>query len=276
MHERTIEWEGPIVRTTWEAGPFLFPVERPRYVEERYERDGDGPLRGGQTHIVYGPWRVEIRGLGARAERRVLAVWEVHRSWIATSGSPRCTVEAASARGGSEQLALGASERHWLAASELRLGGASELYLLGASELRYLGASEMFYVGASEWRARGASERAISGRANGGSGAPARPASPARANAPAYARAPARTAPLSGRAVAERVNPMPTGYFALVLHAHLPFVRHPEDPTVMEEQWLYEGITGTYLPLVQMFEASSPTAFPTAARSRSRRRSSRC
>jgi 1,4-alpha-glucan branching enzyme len=47
---------------------------------------------------------------------------------------------------------------------------------------------------------------------------------------------------------------MPTGYFALVLHAHLPFVRHPENPTVMEEQWLYEGITGTYLPLLQTFE----------------------
>src|SRR4029079_19346521 len=27
-----------------------------------------------------------------------------------------------------------------------------------------------------------------------------------------------------------------------------------EDPTVMEEQWLYEAITGTYLPLLQMFE----------------------
>lgn len=47
---------------------------------------------------------------------------------------------------------------------------------------------------------------------------------------------------------------MPAGYFALVLHAHLPFVRHPEDPTVMEEQWLYEAITGTYLPLLQTFE----------------------
>jgi 1,4-alpha-glucan branching enzyme len=47
---------------------------------------------------------------------------------------------------------------------------------------------------------------------------------------------------------------MPAGYLALVLHAHLPFVRHPEDPTVMEEQWLYEGITGTYLPLLQVFE----------------------
>jgi 1,4-alpha-glucan branching enzyme len=47
---------------------------------------------------------------------------------------------------------------------------------------------------------------------------------------------------------------MPAGYLAIVLHAHLPFVRHPEDPTVMEEQWLYEAITGTYLPLLQVFE----------------------
>jgi 1,4-alpha-glucan branching enzyme len=47
---------------------------------------------------------------------------------------------------------------------------------------------------------------------------------------------------------------MARGYFSLVLHAHLPFVRHPEDPTVMEESWLYEAITGTYLPLLQVFE----------------------
>jgi 1,4-alpha-glucan branching enzyme len=45
-----------------------------------------------------------------------------------------------------------------------------------------------------------------------------------------------------------------TGYFALILHAHLPFVRHPDDPTVMEERWLYEAIVDTYLPLLQMFE----------------------
>jgi 1,4-alpha-glucan branching enzyme len=50
------------------------------------------------------------------------------------------------------------------------------------------------------------------------------------------------------------VSAVPTGYFSLVLHAHLPFVRHPEDPTVMEEDWLYEAITGTYLPLIQIFE----------------------
>ena len=52
------------------------------------------------------------------------------------------------------------------------------------------------------------------------------------------------------------------GYFCLVLHAHLPFVRHPEDPTVMEERWLYEAITGTYLPLLQMFEGLAADRIP--------------
>ena len=47
---------------------------------------------------------------------------------------------------------------------------------------------------------------------------------------------------------------MPTGYLAVVLHAHLPFVRHPESTDVLEEQWLYEAVTGTYLPLLQVFE----------------------
>src|SRR5512142_2622022 len=55
---------------------------------------------------------------------------------------------------------------------------------------------------------------------------------------------------------------MATGYLALVLHAHLPFVRHPEDPTVMEERWLYEAITGTYLPLLQVFEGLLADAVP--------------
>ncbi len=40
------------------------------------------------------------------------------------------------------------------------------------------------------------------------------------------------------------------GYLALVLHAHLPFVRHPEASYMMEENWLYEAITETYLPLL--------------------------
>ena len=45
---------------------------------------------------------------------------------------------------------------------------------------------------------------------------------------------------------------MATGYLALVLHAHLPFVRHPEYPEFLEEDWLYEAITETYVPLLQI------------------------
>ena len=44
------------------------------------------------------------------------------------------------------------------------------------------------------------------------------------------------------------------GYLALVLHAHLPFVRHPELESVLEESWLFEAITETYVPLIQMME----------------------
>ena len=47
---------------------------------------------------------------------------------------------------------------------------------------------------------------------------------------------------------------MRKGYLALVLHAHLPFVRHPEYPEFLEEDWLFEAITETYVPLWQVFE----------------------
>ncbi|MCC5900265.1 MAG: DUF1957 domain-containing protein, partial [Phormidium sp. BM_Day4_Bin.17] len=47
---------------------------------------------------------------------------------------------------------------------------------------------------------------------------------------------------------------MVTGYVSLVLHAHLPFVRHPESDYVLEEEWLYEAITETYIPLLRVFE----------------------
>jgi len=47
---------------------------------------------------------------------------------------------------------------------------------------------------------------------------------------------------------------MPKGYLCLVLHAHLPFVRHPEFNDFLEEDWLYEAITETYIPLLQVFE----------------------
>ncbi|MEA5462784.1 glycoside hydrolase family 57 protein [Leptothoe sp. PORK10 BA2] len=47
---------------------------------------------------------------------------------------------------------------------------------------------------------------------------------------------------------------MSLGYLALVLHAHLPFVRHPESDFVLEEEWLFEAITETYIPLLTMFK----------------------
>ena len=47
---------------------------------------------------------------------------------------------------------------------------------------------------------------------------------------------------------------MAQGYLALVLHAHLPFVRHPEYEDFLEEDWFYEAITETYIPLVNMMD----------------------
>ncbi len=43
------------------------------------------------------------------------------------------------------------------------------------------------------------------------------------------------------------------GLLALVLHTHLPFVRHPEHEQFLEEDWLYEAITETYIPLITLF-----------------------
>lgn len=44
------------------------------------------------------------------------------------------------------------------------------------------------------------------------------------------------------------------GHLSLVLHAHLPFVRHPEHAKFLEENWLFEAITETYLPLLEILE----------------------
>ncbi|MCE9581052.1 MAG: DUF1957 domain-containing protein [Planctomycetes bacterium] len=47
---------------------------------------------------------------------------------------------------------------------------------------------------------------------------------------------------------------MPQGNVLLLLHAHLPFVRHPEHEEFLEEDWLYEAITETYLPILELAE----------------------
>lgn len=47
---------------------------------------------------------------------------------------------------------------------------------------------------------------------------------------------------------------MSMGYLALVLHAHLPYVHHPEIERHLEENWYYQALTECYLPLVQVIE----------------------
>ena len=42
-------------------------------------------------------------------------------------------------------------------------------------------------------------------------------------------------------------------FLSIILHAHLPFVRHPEYSDMMEERWLYEAITETYIPIIEVF-----------------------
>ncbi|MDQ7786173.1 MAG: DUF1957 domain-containing protein [Thermodesulfovibrionales bacterium] len=44
------------------------------------------------------------------------------------------------------------------------------------------------------------------------------------------------------------------GFLCIVLHAHLPYIRHPEHDNFLEETWLFEAITETYIPLLDMFE----------------------
>ncbi|HXX93253.1 MAG TPA: DUF1957 domain-containing protein, partial [Planctomycetota bacterium] len=47
---------------------------------------------------------------------------------------------------------------------------------------------------------------------------------------------------------------MTQGYLAIVLHAHLPYVRHPEHARFLEEDWFFEAMTETYIPLLHSFE----------------------
>ena len=55
---------------------------------------------------------------------------------------------------------------------------------------------------------------------------------------------------------------MPSGSLALILHAHLPFVRHPEHAHFLEEEWLFEAITETYIPLLQMMQRLTSDGVP--------------
>ncbi len=151
-------WEGDREVVSWSAGPFSYPVELPGLVRETYAGTARTFRTNGRTHVVWGPWQVVIRGVGAHAEQQVMARWEVYRSWT-SSGWREVNRHPGELYPGSSELMGGASERWGRAGSELRLLGASERFAIGASEIRFLGASERWFQGASEWLLRGASER---------------------------------------------------------------------------------------------------------------------
>lgn len=45
-----------------------------------------------------------------------------------------------------------------------------------------------------------------------------------------------------------------TGYLALLLHAHLPYVHSCQEQITFEEKWLFEALTESYLPMIMSWE----------------------
>jgi len=172
---RLDEW-----RSEWRSGLRFLRWEHFDPERVAVELLGDTPVHvqfeGGEM-VVYGPWRVTMRGFEAEPGRRVLSTWSMR--WVrattpmierwervlerrVVSGWEReiVTIGASGAhglleRGASELVRMGASERMWIGASEWVAGGASETLWLGGSERLLLAASGR--MGASEWL--GASER---------------------------------------------------------------------------------------------------------------------
>jgi len=46
----------------------------------------------------------------------------------------------------------------------------------------------------------------------------------------------------------------PKGSILFLLHAHLPYVNHPEHADFLEENWFFEGVVETYVPLISMLD----------------------
>ncbi len=267
LDEWRAEWRSGLRFLGWEH----FDPER-LAVEILGESPAVLQIQGGEI-IAYGPLRVTIRGFESEPWRRVLSTWSMQ--WVRATtplierwervvehrviaGWEREHVvfgaseqHAVTARGSSELLHLGGSERLWLGASEWIAGGASEMSWLGSSETFWLGASDR--RGASDWL--GASESA-SHFQGASESASSWPNALVRANVGAGAsrlRPEPRVSTIRGRNPRRRET-VTRGYIALVLHAHLPFVRHPEAPSYMEEEWFFEAITETYAPLLIAFE----------------------
>jgi hypothetical protein len=172
----TVRWIGPFPSEWWRV------IEPGALTRVEIVLEGARRVIGLEhgEHVVFGPWKVTIRGLDPHGRHRVLDRWEIHYSWLTEAGTmrvetgpivrrllegyrTRVMLSGSEARlmgesWASEALHLGASERHWLGASEARLVGASESLSLGASEVFALGASEVLALGASETLWLGASE----------------------------------------------------------------------------------------------------------------------
>ena len=44
------------------------------------------------------------------------------------------------------------------------------------------------------------------------------------------------------------------GSMMLVLHAHMPYINHPQSSQYLEENWFFEAVAETYIPLISVFE----------------------
>src|SRR5262245_14573071 len=56
---------------------------------------------------------------------------------------------------------------------------------------------------------------------------------------------------------------MSNGHLVLVLNAHLPFVRHPAREDVPQEQWLFQALTESYIPLLDVLGSLERDRIPT-------------
>ncbi len=52
------------------------------------------------------------------------------------------------------------------------------------------------------------------------------------------------------------------GFLTFVLQAHLPFIRHPESDSHLEENWFFEAVIESYAPLLDVFERLTAEGVP--------------
>jgi 1,4-alpha-glucan branching enzyme len=55
---------------------------------------------------------------------------------------------------------------------------------------------------------------------------------------------------------------MAQGHLLLILHAHLPYVRHPEYDRFLEERWFFEAVIETYIPLIKFCDQMKAEGTP--------------